>query len=286
MRAEIPGARTWLLGGVALWALATWMLGLFGLGGRIERLPPDPALLQPLPAVPAQGEERLGPLAQYSEFGDRPLFTTDRRPQSFVINPVDEDAPAEFEFVLTSVLLTPGLEVAIVQPSGGGDSVRMKVGETSDAAPGWRLLSVAPRSAVFEGPEGPRTLELRVFDGVGGEAPTALSTPAQAAAKPAADAGAARARAAAAAAAGNAGAAPPDRPVVVTTSSQPAPTEVAVPPPAPAPGQQPVQPEPNDPAIRTPEDQVNAIRQRIEARRARLREQAQQEQQGQRPRNP
>ena len=48
MRAETPGARTWLLGGVALWSLATWLLGLFGLGGRIDRLPPDPALVQAL----------------------------------------------------------------------------------------------------------------------------------------------------------------------------------------------------------------------------------------------
>jgi general secretion pathway protein N len=284
MRTEIPGARTWLLGAVALWAMATWVLGLFGLGGRIERLPPDPALLQPLPAAPGQAEERLGPLAQYAEFGDRPLFTTDRRPQSFVINPVDEDAPAEFEYVLTSVLLTPGLEVAIVQPSGGGESVRMKVGDTSDAAPGWRLLSVAPRSAVFEGPEGQRTLELRVFDGVGGQPPTAMSTPVPAA--PAADAGAARRPRAAGAAGANNGTAPANRPVVVTTSSQPAPTEVAVPPVAPAPGQEP-QPAPAEPVAPTPEDQVNAIRQRIEARRARLREQAQQEQQGQQPpRNP
>ena len=261
MRAEAAGARTWLLGGVALWALAAWTLGLFGLGGRIDRLPPDPGLVQSLPAVPAPGEDRLGPLARYSEFGDRPLFTTDRRPQPFFINPVDEEGPAEFEFVLTSVLLTPGLEVAIVQPAAGGESVRLKVGEAAEAAPAWQLASISPRGAVFDGPSGQRTLELRVFDGVGGEAPTAMSAPGP---RPAPrEDGPRRGE-------------PDDgggtRPVVVTTSSQPAPTEVEVP-------QQdaaPAAPEPGEPTARSSEDQVEAIRARIEARRARLREQAQQ----------
>src|SRR5690606_31067313 len=113
---------------------------------------------------------------------------------------------------------------------------------------------------VFDGPGGQRTLELRVFDGVGGEAPTAMSTPPPAAppqGRPRADEPTN----------GN-------RPVVVTTSSQPAPTEVEVP------SQQDAaaapEAEPEQPTARTSEDQVEAIRARIEARRARLREQAQQ----------
>ncbi|WP_133000541.1 general secretion pathway protein GspN [Luteimonas arsenica] len=261
MRAESAGAKTWLLGGVALWALVAWLLGLFGLGGRIDRLPPDPALVQALPTAAQPGEDRLGPLAQYAESADRPLFTSDRRPQPFFINPVDEEAPAEFEYVLTSVLLVPGLEVAIVQPAAGGESVRLKVGESAEGAPGWQLSSISPRGAVFDGPGGQRTLELRVFDGVGGEAPTAMSTPPPAAAAPQ---GRPRAEEPAN---GN-------RPVVVTTSSQPAPTEVEVPPQQDAAAAPEAEPEP--PTARTSEDQVEAIRARIEARRARLREQAQQ----------
>ncbi len=261
MHAENAGARTWLLGGVALWALALWALGLFGLGGRIERLPPDPALVQPLPAVVEPGEDRLGELPLYASIGDRPLFTTDRRPQPFLINPEGEEEPVEFEFVLTSVLLTPGLEMAIVQPGSGGESVRLRVGDAPEGAPGWRLASVAARSAVFNGPDGDRNLELRVFDGVGGQAPTALAPPpAPAAAAP----GAAAVPAAAAAAPAAGG----NRPVVVTTSSSPVPTEVNVP----QAGQADAAAEP---AVQTPDAQVEAIRQRIEARRARLRQQAQ-----------
>lgn len=268
MRAEAPGARTWLLGAVALWALATWALGLFGLGGRIDRLPPDSDLVQALPAAAQPGEGRLGPLAQYAEFGDRPLFTTDRRPQPFVINPEDEAAPAEFEYVLTSVLITPGLQAAILQPTGGGASVRVKVGEAAEAAPGWQLASLSPRSAVFDGPDGRRTLELRVFDGVGGQAPTPMAPPSEG--RQQADAGAAGGRAATAAA--RAGG---ERPVVVTTSSSPAPAEVEVP----APGQPAAdagQDVAEDVPAPVPDEQVDAIRRRIEARRARLREQAEQ----------
>ncbi|MBB6600052.1 general secretion pathway protein GspN [Luteimonas sp. MC1825] len=262
MHAENAGARTWLLGGVALWALTLWALGLFGLGGRIERLPPDPTLVQALPAVVEPGEDRLGELPLYAAIGDRPLFTTDRRPQPFFINPEGEEEPVAFEFVLTSVLLTPGLEMAIVQPGGGGESVRLRVGEAPEAAPGWRLASVAARSAVFSGPEGDRSLELRVFDGVGGQAPTVSAAPQPPVAASPASGGAVPPVA---------GPGPGNRPVVVTTSSSPAPTEVTVPQAGQPAGAAPAP----EPGVQTPDAQVEAIRQRIEARRARLRQQAQ-----------
>src|SRR5690606_10442160 len=49
-------------------------------------------------------------------------------------------------------------------------------------APGWQLIALEPRQAVFEGPGGRKTLELRVFDGRGEQATTALmaSAPIQA----------------------------------------------------------------------------------------------------------
>lgn len=285
MRAESAGARTWLLGALALWAMATWVLGLFGLGGRIERLPPDPALVQALPAAAQETEDRLGPLAQYAEFGERPLFTTDRRPELFVINPVDEEAPAEFEYVLTSVLMTPGLQVAIVQPAAGGEPVRLKVGESPAGVQGWQLSSISPRGAVFDGPEGQRTLELRVFDGTGGEAPTAIASPqapgqvpgrpeaspvrrASASAQPASPAagGADAAGPADPAGAGLAGAA--ERPPGAPPSAPPS-ADGGTQAPSPA-------PPPDTPTARSSDEQVQAIRARIEARRARLREQAQQ----------
>jgi general secretion pathway protein N len=248
------GPKTWLLAAVAGWALAIWALGLFGLGGRIEVLPDDPLLLQRLPQAARPGAERLGPLGQYSEIGARPLFSDDRRPQPFFINPEGEgEEQNTFDFVLTSVLLTPRLTMAIVQPAEGGESVRLKIGEAPETAPAWALASVHSRSVVFNGPEGERTLELRVFDGVGGEAPTAISAPPPVLAPPAAPAqpivkGARQARA---------------------PGTPPSPASPALQPPSPA-----VKQEGIDESAPSPEAQAEAIRQRIEARRAQLLEQS------------
>ena len=261
MRADAP-ALTWLLGGAALWALAVWVLGLSGLGGRIDRLPPDPALVQGLPAVAQPDEERLAPLAEYSEFAERPLFMPDRRPQPFFLDPADGDAPTGFDFVLTSVLLVPGLEIAILQPAGGGESVRLKVGEAPEAAPGWQLASVTPRGAVFAGPEGQRSLELRVFDGVGGESPTVMSTPMAPPARP--GDGMDRPAQDAQAPAGSSDSA------ISSADSPPAAAEAG----RRKPGAPPAAADMAGPAsVSTPDEQVEAIRARIEARRARMREQ-------------
>ncbi|MGH8031238.1 MAG: hypothetical protein ACREO8_02460, partial [Luteimonas sp.] len=205
--------------------------------------------------------ERLGPLAQYAEIGARPVLNDDRRPQPFFINPEGEGgARADvFDFVLTSVLLTPRFQMAIVQPKGGGVPIRLKSGDAPDSAPSWTLGAISARSAVFNGPEGERTLELRVFDGNGGEPPTAMS---------------------------------------VTPGTAPRPGQLLPrlsrlsPQPGVPPGQIPASATPQPPAINTSgeavlsgeqndlqaqqaQQQVEAIRQRINARRAQLRQEAQ-----------
>ncbi|MEZ0469235.1 hypothetical protein [Luteimonas salinilitoris] len=258
MRADTAGARTRLLAAMALWAVCVWLLALFGLGGRVQPLPEDPALLQPLPQGSAGAEERLGPLSQYTEIGERPLFASDRRHRPFFLEPQaeGEEGPGEFDVVLTSVLITPGLQMAIVQPREGGEPLRVKVGESPRTAPAWSLLSVAPRSAVFAGPEGERTLELRVFDGVGGQPPTPITSgddrraqrlPAPPAATPARRA--------------------PQPPPPPQSGAEAAANEAAETAAAEA--------EAEAQEI-TPAAQAEAIRRRIEARRARLRQEAQQ----------
>jgi general secretion pathway protein N len=257
VRVDSAGPRTWLLATVAGWALLAWVLALAGMGGRAALLANDPGLLQSLPQPRPSPPERLGPLAQYAEIGARPLFAEDRRPHPFSLQSGEEgEAKGDaFDYVLTSVLITPQLHMAIVQPSQGGDSVRIKLGEAADAIPAWRLVELNPRSAVFEGPEGRKALDLRTFDGVGGQAPTAVR---------AADAGNAPGRRAV----------PPAAVVVdadtdTDTDADPgtAPYAGASAEATPAPA----------PAARTPtttETQMDAIRKRIEARRAQLRQEA------------
>ncbi len=256
MRADTASARTWLLGAVAAWALCAWLLALLGMGGSVDTLAEDPALLQPLPQAVKAPPARLGPLPQYAEIGRRPLFSQNRRPQPFVINPEEEgDGVRDFDYVLTSVMIAPDFRMAILQPREGGDSVRVKVGTAPESAPGWELVSLEPRRAVFEGPEGERKLDLRVFDGEGGMPPTPVSVDN--------DAAPATAR-----------------------PTRPAPDDMGVEPPEAVPAQGPAAngaagndatrpdqpPKAVDSDNRASAEQIDAIRQRIEARRAKLRQ--------------
>ena len=268
MRIDDVSPRTWLLGGVAGWALLAWVLALAGMGTRIEALPDDPSLLRPLPPLRAPTPERLGPLAQYGEIAARPLFSTDRRPKPFSLQGAaeGEGAAQAFDFQLTSVLITPGLQVAILQPPDGSRSVRVRLGDALEANPGWRLVELNARSAVFDGPEGRRSLDLRVFDGQGGQAPTPIATgmplppgrpgegvPAQGAAVP------------------------PPRPIVDAPRPVPAPGTVAPATAAPPGANGAAGPQTNSTA--NDQAQMEAIRQRIQARREQLRQQQNQPQQ-------
>ena len=106
----------------------------------------------------------------------RPLFADDRRPHPFSLQPQGESEVKTFDYVLTSVMITPAFKMAIIQsPDGSSAPLRIKLGEAHESLPNWRLQLLDARSAVFLGPEGERRLELRVFNGVGGEAPTPVT---------------------------------------------------------------------------------------------------------------
>ena len=257
MRLADAGPRTWLLAAVAGWALLAWLGSLANMGGSIARLPDDPSLLSKLPTQPRAQPERIGPMSQYAEVGTRPLFSENRQPQPFSLTPQGEGEEAQaFDFVLTSVLLTPNFKMAIVQPAAGGESIRMKLDESPAEAQGWRLVDLGPRSAVFAGPQGEKHLELRAFDGKGGTAPT-RTTPRTSAQMP------------------------PPQPVTMQDADEAVamPEPVAVEEPAPATPPQTGSTLPDTPM--TPEAQMDAIRKRIEERRAQLREEAQRQKQTQ-----
>lgn len=176
MRIDDAGPRTWLLAGMALWALIVWLLATAGMGGRVEPLPEDPTLLQPLPQVSTTAPPRLGSLQQYSEVANRPLFAVDRRPQPFALQGQgDAETTSAFDYVLTGVLLTPNFRMATLQPADGSDTVRVLEGEAHESLRNWRLVELSARSAIFEGPNGRQTVALRVFDGIGGAPPTMVT---------------------------------------------------------------------------------------------------------------
>lgn len=240
MRADLAAPRTWLMATVAGWAVLVLVLALSGMGGRIEPLPVDPARLADLPRMRPVAASRVGAADQYAQVAVRPAFDPGRRPHPFFIeNPEGAGSGQGFDFTLSSVLITPALRMVILQPANGGEALRVKLGEEPEGSPGWRLAEVNPRSVAFDGPEGRRTLELPVFTG-NGQTPLpggAQTTPTAADAAPRAQAIAAAAADKAAAAGGS------------------SPGSAAV-----------------DPAS-APERQMQQIRERIEARRAQLRQQ-------------
>lgn len=270
VRAEDVAPRTWLLAALAGWAVLAWLMALAGMGGRVAPLADDPSLLQPLPPVRATPAQRLGPLAQYGEIASRPLFMDDRRPKPFSLRTDDGEAANTFDYVLTSVLITPALKLAILQPTAeaqagaaaqgeaGGGPIRVKLGESAEEASSWRLVALEPRSAVFAGPEGERTLELRAFDGTGG----VPATPPSVAPRPGSTAGAATPVAA-------------PSPGMQANPSAPRPSRTAVAPTPPPPSAPPPPQEATGTAVTTPDAQIEAIRQRIQARREQLRREAQ-----------
>lgn len=255
MRLDLIGLRTWLLATVVGWALLVCILAVAGLGKRVELLPDDPALVQRLPTLPAPAPERLGAFEKYSEIAAHPAFAEDRLPHPFFLSGTDGSGAAS-TVRLTGVLLTENFKMATLTLDPQ-DSVRVQLG--GDAVKGWRLLALQPRSATIEGPGGTQTLELHVFNGQGGQPPTAN-----------------------AAARGAAGALPPLPPQSPDAAAavQPQP-----PPPATPPAQQPggqapptVPPQRSDGAQEAPrpsDDQMRAIRERIEARRRQLQQQRQ-----------
>lgn len=226
-RFDRAGPLTWLLAACAGWAVLLWIAALLGMGGQVAQAKPasaEAALPQARPSAP----DRIGPLAQYTEAAARPLFTQDRRPRSFLATAPEGEGAAQsqsLDFILTGVLISPQVQLAVLQPSGGGEAQRVQVGKSPEGAAGWRLVEVQPRRAIFEGAGGQNSLDLRTF--------------------------------------GAAGAPPPAAAVQVP------------PPPPPPPQQQMTQAAPPpSAAAQEPQDQearIEAIRKRIEARRAQLR---------------
>ncbi len=169
-----------LMAVVALWALIFAIAGLAGLGGRYGLHPDDPARVPPLPELDlSQARSLLQSVDAYADIGERPLFNADRRPlppeEASDESATPEEAPpsSPLDIAVTSIIMTPQVKIAIVTDNRSGKSVSLKVGDALEGEQaGWRLTELEPRKAVFAGPGGNSSVDLRVFDGAGGQAPT------------------------------------------------------------------------------------------------------------------
>lgn len=174
---------SWLLLALAGWALAFVVVALIGFGGRTSPLPDDAALAPKLPPVPhfVTGSV-LKPLDAYGEAFNHPLFFPNRKPANARIPGKNGADSHPLDVQLTSVIMTPNLQMAIVQDPKTHQSLRVREGQPIGGSyQGWTLTGLSPRTADFDGgAQGQQTLELRVFDGKGGEEPTRMGLTPQA----------------------------------------------------------------------------------------------------------
>lgn len=179
------------------WSAAFYLLTQLGLGGRYVLHPDDPEAVQQLPELSlARAESQLGPMSEYAVAADRPLFNPDRRPlPASGADAEAEQAPVApvatpLDVVLTSVIMAGNKHIAIVTDRTGNKTYSLRIGESlAGDQSSWRLVELKPRSAVFEGPAGRSRVDLRVFDGSGGQPPTPVSIPGDAAVEPAPESG-------------------------------------------------------------------------------------------------
>jgi general secretion pathway protein N len=163
---------------IAVWSVLVWVLAQAGLGARYSLHPLDAEQIEALPQPSlSRAESTLRPFADYASVGERPLFNPDRRPAPRTEDGAPEPEPVpeqvELDVVLTSVVLAGDRRIAMVAQRDGGNPQAVRVGESLvGEQSSWRLQELAPRHAVFEGPRGRSRVDLRVFDGTGGQAPT------------------------------------------------------------------------------------------------------------------
>lgn len=170
------------LGVLSAWSIVVLGVVEGGLGGRYSLHPdaaPDTGRIPEVRLLSGVGG--VAGFDDYASIVQRPLFNEDRRPQA--ADSATDEAPAPsvttLDLVLTSIVITGSKQIAILSDPGGKGSQSVAMGGALEGDyAGWRLKELQPRRAVFEGPGGVSELELRVFDGQGGEPPTPMAQPA------------------------------------------------------------------------------------------------------------
>lgn len=147
---------------------------LSGLGTGFSLAPADEAGERvPALAAPEGDPVAMRPWSEYGEVLSRPLFNESRAPEATEPSgPGPEAAASALNVVLTGVVITKDLKIAIVKDNESGKSMRVKLGQPLEGSQaGWTLAELKSRGAVFDGAQlGRQELELTV-DTKGAPAP-------------------------------------------------------------------------------------------------------------------
>jgi len=113
----------------------------------------------------AQAEiSELGPLGDYREFTERPVFDPSRQPAVNVDGDDLDGEPDEIagapEVRLTGVVITPESKFVTLKPASGADTVIAREGQSLEGEYyGWTVAGISPRSVALESRDG-ESLEL------------------------------------------------------------------------------------------------------------------------------
>jgi general secretion pathway protein N len=167
-----------LAGALALLAVGQGM----GLGSGHSLADAETAAAGDAPSLALERDTaRMRAWADYAQVLARPLFNESRAPELEETADAGATAAAQpLTVTLTGVILTRGLQIALVTDPAKNETERVRMGQplTGERA-GWTLVELKPRAAVFEGAGlGRQELELTVD--VQGAAP-AVPAPAVAA---------------------------------------------------------------------------------------------------------
>jgi hypothetical protein len=118
--------------------------------------------------------EKIGPLNDYRNVDERPVFNESRSPEIVVAENVTEDPTDQTievkgapEVKLTGVIITPGMKIASLTPvDTSQESVMAHEGQSlTGEFVGWQVSIVNPRDVVLESNDGQKLeLELQVHD--------------------------------------------------------------------------------------------------------------------------
>jgi general secretion pathway protein N len=156
MKLEQISLRTGFLLALAGWAAAVWLATGFGLGSQLPGAGGDADAAPSLPSLPPLAAERMASADSYSAIGERPLFAEDRRPRPYLLGGSEPAASAALR--LTGVLLTGDFGMATFTTEQNR-SLRLRL--NGEAVDGWQLVALQPRQATVIGPVATRSWNWR-----------------------------------------------------------------------------------------------------------------------------
>ncbi|HKE47198.1 MAG TPA: hypothetical protein VKB52_03970 [Rhodanobacteraceae bacterium] len=152
MNVQTARLMTTALGAACGFLVLTALLQYAGVGRGYRWAPDDPDSAPTLPGGAIDEKPlKLPPSSAFAEVDAHPLFNEDRAPTPAGADEGDSALPqSPLNILLTGIISTPSVKIAMVQDKARNQSVALKVGmplEGDQAS--WTLVEVKPRSVVF-----------------------------------------------------------------------------------------------------------------------------------------